>query len=263
MWNNAVWNDSSSIKIEMNRAQAIVKASLRQHLDLFDYLSEITTHPEVLPYLEKYEALKMRLTSKPLSTDLKIVLVGDQHISSHFIGKGAGIARCDFTEGIVFINANSWNSCIKHDDVFSEFLIFHEIAHCDLKRTHDDDGEENTLSFMDQFLITHSINQVINGPIKSCISIDALGIFREAVAEISGQVSLGRNYIEENLEKLYTELFSKNKFYDYDESHFYRGSHTQYTEVEDLSEFTTVVNNDLIAIKRKLQRLARDQQQNL
>ncbi len=147
---------------------------------------------------------------------------------------------------------------MKFDDVFSEFLIFHEIAHCDLKRVHNDDGGDNVLSFMDQFLIGHSLKQVINGPIELCESIDALDVFKK----MSDPASFNRDYIEDNFEELYTELFSKDKFYDYDESH-YEDDHTQYTEVEDLSEFTTVVNNDLIAIKQKLQRLARDQQQNL
>ncbi len=96
-------SNHNRIKIEIDRAQEIVKVLLRQHLDLFDYLSEITTHPELLPYLEKYKALKMRFTSKLLPTSLKIILVGNQHIPPHIIEKGAGVARCDFTEGIVLI----------------------------------------------------------------------------------------------------------------------------------------------------------------
>ena len=200
----------------------------------------------------------MRFTSRPLSPGLKIILAGDQHISPHFIGGGAGVAVCDFSGGIILINAKSWNSCIKHDDVFSEFLIFHEIAHCDLKRTHDDDGENNVLSFIDESLIAHSLNQVLTGPIKSCGStIDALNLFRR-MYENFDQPSFERNYVEDNFEQLYTELFSKDKFYDYDESHYDR-DHDSYTEVEDLGEFATVVNNDLIAIKQKLQRLVRDQ----
>ena len=250
--------NSNKVKIEINKAQAIVKASLRQHLDLFDHLSEITTNPELLPYLEKYKTLKMRFTSEPLSPDLKIILIGDQYISPHFIGGGAGIARCDFSEGIILINANSWNSCIKHDDVLSEFLVFHEIAHCDLKRFHDDDGENNVLSFMDQFLIENVLNQTLTGSIESCGSIDALNIFKER-EEWSDQPPVNRSYIEDNFEQLYTEIFSKDKFYRYDESH-YEEDHDRYTEVEDLSEFTDVVNNDLIAIKQKLQQLVQEQQ---
>ena len=139
-----IWKDrlrnSTKIKIEINQAQATVRDLLRQHLDIFDHLSEITTHPEFLPYLEKYKALKMKYTSKPLSPGLKITLAGNQYISPHFIGTGSGVARCDFSEGLVIINATSWNNCIKHDDIINEFLVFHEIAHCDLKRLHGDGG---------------------------------------------------------------------------------------------------------------------------
>ena len=263
------WNNSNArIKIEINEAQAIVKASLRQHLDLFDYLSDITTSFELLPYLEKYKALKVRFTGRIVQPYLRIILVGDQHIPPDFI-REVGVARCDFTEGIVLVNVNSWNSCIKHDDVFSEFLIFHEVVHCDLKRFHDD-GEENNLSFMNQFLTAHIFHQIVTGPIRSCRYIDPLGLFEKLFdKEMSDGLSFSRNYIEDNFEELYAETFSKDKFYDYDESHYEyepydgRHDHTLYMEVEDLSEFTTVVNNDLIAIKQKLQQLARDQQQNL
>ena len=251
-------DNHNKIKIEADRAQTIVRDSLRKHLDLFDHLSEITTSPELLPYLEKYEALKMRFISKSFSPGLKIILIGDQHISPDLIGGGSGIGRCDFTEGIVLINANTWNSCIRYDDVFSEFLIFHEVAHCDLKRIHND-GYWSLTSFVDDRLIEHSLLQVINGPIESCGSIDSSGIFREIFTAMSNQVSLSENYVESNLERLYIELFSQNKFYDYDRSHYVNKTHDDYTEAEDLSEFTAIVDSDLIAIKQKLQRLARDQ----
>ena len=262
------FQNNTRIKINIDRAEEIVKASLRQHQDLFEYLSEITTSSELLPYLEKYKALKMKFTSKPLSPGLKIILVEDQHIPPSFIGRGAGVGRCDYSEGIVLINANSWNSCIKHDDVLSEFLVFHEIAHCDLKRTHgdDDDGDgDGFLSFMDQFLTGNSLNQVLTGPIKnSCeSSIDALNVFREMWSSWPNELSFERGYIQDNLEQLYAELFSKDKFYNYDDLHYENNDHTEYRGVEDLSEFTTVVNNDIVAIKQKLQRLARDQRQNL
>ena len=253
-----ILKNNTKIKIETNEAQAIVRDLLRQHLDIFDHLSEITTETELLLYLEKYEALKMRFTSKPLSPGLKVILIGDQHISPHFIGTGSGLARCDFSEGIVLINVNSWNSCIRYDDVFSEFLIFHEIAHCDLKRRHND-GTSDLLSFMDNFLIEEILRQTLNGPIESCRStIDTLNLY---LYEYSDQ-SIDRSYIEDSFEQFYMELFSQDRFYDnYDG--WQHENHDDYTEVEDLSEFTTVVNNDLIAIKQKLQRLARDQQQNL
>ena len=247
-----ILKNNTKIKIETNEAQAIVRDLLRQHLDIFDHLSEIITNPKLLPYLEKYETLKMRSTSKPLSPGLKIIIVGDQHISPHLTG-GGGMARCDFSEGLVIINANSWNGCIKHDDILKEFLIFHEIAHCDLKRRHND-GIGDLLSFMDNFLIGEILKQTLNGPIESCRStIDTLNLY---LYEYSDQ-SIDRSYIEDNLEQLYTELFSQDRFYDnYDG--WQHENHDDYTEVADLSEFTTVVNNDLIAIKQKLQRLARD-----
>ena len=239
------------VKIEVNIARSIVRSVLRQHEDLFSYLKEIRTDVQFLPYLQKYKDLKIKFTSRPLSTNMKVILLGDEWIIPYMLYNGRGVGQCDYLEGMVLINVNIWNNCIKHDPLFSEFLIFHELAHCDLKRLHND-NDDNEFSFMNQSLMASFINQALKGPINACQLMDSLDVFNR-INRVENLTLFERSYIEENLERTYAELFSKDNSYDYDDSH--------YIEVEDLSGFTEFVNNDILTIKQRLQRLVQSQQQ--
>ena len=231
-----------NIKVNRNTAEAIVRSQLREHLDLFDYLTEIRTSSEFLPYLEKYQDLKMQLIKKDLSPGIKIILVGDEHLYPYWSHEGPAVAICDSLTGMVWINANNWNNCIKHDPLLAEFMIFHELAHCDLNRDHGDN--DNPLSFMDETLTVSLLHNLITRPMDSCRLMDP-----DNIIESGG---FDRGDIEQNLEQLYTEAFSKDKFYNDNEYN------CEFCE-EDSVNFTAIVSKEILHLKQKLQQLAQEQ----
>ena len=256
------------IKIEENAAKAIVKSLLREH-EVLEDLAEIRTSPELLPYLEKYRSLKVESTGRPIQPDIKIVFAGD--------GSQVG-GFCDFSSGLVFIQPII-GSCFQNDAYSTEFLIFHELTHCDLGRHHSDyydDAKDDNIdssgffSFMNLKLLDILSN-------NSCD--ERFSIEDDSQRHLLSNID--RNHVEANFGQLYAELFTKDQFYHDDGFHIRYYSYLSYSsftddyrseaesyaerdieeeraieEEKDLSEFTNIVRNDLLRYKQLFQQLA-------
>ena len=266
---NPLSEDIGMIKIEENAAKAIVKSLLREY-EVLEDLAEIRTSPELLPYLEKYRSLKIESTGRSIQPDIKIVFAGD--------GSQAG-GFCHFSSGLVLIQPIT-GSCFQNDAYSTEFLILHELTHCDLGRHHHDynyDAKDNNInpsgffSFMNLKLLDILSN-------NSCDE-------RFGIEDDSQQYLLpdfDRSHVEANFGQLYTELFSRDQFYHDEGFHIrnypyntldffddYRSKVESYVErkieeekvmeeVEDLGKFTNAVENDLLQYKQMLQQLIQE-----
>ena len=78
---------NETVKVEMNTAKEIVKSALRQH-NLLDDLAEIETSPELLPYLERYQSLKIRLTGRSAQPDIKMIFLEKEEMSERGVADG-------------------------------------------------------------------------------------------------------------------------------------------------------------------------------
>ena len=180
------------IKIEENTAKEIVKSLLRQH-NLLEDLAQVRTNPEFLPYLERYQALKLESTGRPMQPDITMILVRDERVTFYTAG------YCDFAAGgLIMINARYW-SCTQNDAHLRELFVFHQLAHCDLGRSHRDynnysyDFDDDFLSFMNFYLINL---------LDSCGQKDSMP-----------SPSFGRSYLEENFEQSFIQnCFQKISF---------------------------------------------------
>ncbi len=106
-----------------------------ESLDVFDRIAQLETDPEFLPYIEKYNTLKIQQTGQPINPHVKIVFSRStlRNLDYQYFNTTAFCSK--FTR-IIFIDRSSWNY---YSEIFREFLIFHELGHCDLNKDHTED----------------------------------------------------------------------------------------------------------------------------
>ena len=98
--------------------------------------------------LEKYSDLKRQFTGLP-NAAVKVlfsknpIALRDTNNNPTFLGSG----YCDFFTRTVFIDRNFWEH---YNSRLREAVLFHELAHCDLSRAHEDDNPD---SFMNLLLL--------------------------------------------------------------------------------------------------------------
>ena len=108
---------------------------VRDNLDVFSYIAKAQTDPTVLPYLEKYNALKMRYTGQPINSDVKVILSNNPLKNPPHDMSGVLAGWCDYFTRTVFLDRDFWNFH-KDNEKMREALLFHELGHCDLSRRH-------------------------------------------------------------------------------------------------------------------------------
>ena len=122
----------------------VVRLVRKEESYLFGKVASLTTDPEFLPFLERYEALKRRRVGEGLRPDVRVVFGRAEPGSAGY---------CFHLTRTVFIDVDWWRY-MRGRDRFKEGLVFHELGHCDLGRGHDSffsgmSGEDSYFSFMD------------------------------------------------------------------------------------------------------------------
>lgn len=98
---------------------------------------QLTVDEAFQPYFEAFEAAGV---ARGLSVDLAAAEIGavfSEELAAQTAGQCTG-----FSSGahIIYINPESWSG---RTGMEREFLIFHELGHCYLKRSHLDEADEN------------------------------------------------------------------------------------------------------------------------
>ena len=119
---------------------------VRENSDVFHYLAEANTDPRFLPYLEKYFDLKEKFTGQPINTDVTVIFSHNPLILTDHDKSISYSGMCDFFTNFVFIDPGFWDH-YNDNEKMKEAILFHEVGHCDLNRTHTWAG--NDFSFMD------------------------------------------------------------------------------------------------------------------
>ena len=123
---------------------------VRDNSDIFNYIANSSTDPAFIPLLEKYSDLKRQFTGLPINAAVKVLFsknptaLRDTNNNPTSLGSG----RCDFFTRTVFIDHNFWEHY--NNSRLREAVLFHELAHCDLSRRHEDDNPD---SFMNLLLL--------------------------------------------------------------------------------------------------------------
>ena len=114
-----------------------VTEMVREHSDVFNYIAEAQTDPEFLPYIEKYNTLKMRFIGQSINPNVKVLFAGNptKRTSHDVTFSFSGI--CDNFTRTVFLDRDFWDYHKNNEEV-RESLLFHELGHCDLMRKHLD-----------------------------------------------------------------------------------------------------------------------------
>ena len=151
--------------------QSLLAEYLSNHkfISLLEYLMNRSSSVDLLPYIREYESLK----GSPMRENVRIFFV-------RYLQERA-LCRYPF----IFIDIGGWQLFTENA---KKVLLFHELGHCDLMRRHE---SKETLSIMSEqnFLIDIAV-------FNSKTNIPEYGI---------GLTSR----VQENLDFLYEELFSK------------------------------------------------------
>ena len=129
---------------------------VENNLDVFGYIAEAQTDPTVLPYLEKYNALKMKYTGQPINANIKVILSNHLMKNTQHDRSMIFAGYCDSLTRTVFLDRGFWNFH-KDNEKMREALLYHELGHCDLNRKHSDGGgyeqRQPYFSFMNLHLL--------------------------------------------------------------------------------------------------------------
>lgn len=96
-----------SIAIDENAINDLVEWMI-EHSDVFDYLSEIQTDPEFLPYLERYNLLKIQYTGRPMNPEVRIVF--SSHPLKSTNNTMAFAANCEPLTQTIFVDRSFWHT---------------------------------------------------------------------------------------------------------------------------------------------------------
>ena len=203
-----------------------VTEMVRKHSDVFNYIAEAQTDLEILPYIEKYNTLKMRFTGQSINPNIKVLLVNNPMSETHYNESFSFSGICDEFTRTVFLERSFWNYH-KNNLQARESLLFHELGHCDLIRKHDDGfndvddvgARQPYFLFMDlNISAIFSFSEVFNRKMNRQCSQESMEryIRREGYPPANCHPSVELYYYEHILnsdlskvfEEMYRELFS-------------------------------------------------------
>ena len=105
----------------------------------------VQTHPEFLPYMERYLSVKEEIIGEgQLDHPVKILFYrSDSQVwrqVSRFLTERftiQGTATCILNSRHILVNYDAW---INLFEGMKELILFHELGHCDLRRDHEKEG---------------------------------------------------------------------------------------------------------------------------
>ena len=184
---------------------------VHENANIFNYLTDAETDPELLPYLEKYSKLKMQYKNQPINTDVKVLFSTNPLKSTDHLNNMEYSGYCSFFTRVVFIDRGFWEAH-KGNERVKESLLFHELGHCDLDRKHFRLHEDfssyieiGNYSFMNGDIVYSLLFDLINRDIFP--SNDIYNIYSQQIEE--AKEDLGQTFIQ-----MYQELFSKENTRD-------------------------------------------------
>ena len=191
---------SGAKNIDENIVNALTEI-VRDNSDIFNYIANSQTDPAFIPLLRKYSDLKQQFTGVPVNTNVRVLFSNNTTASKDINGKPdiIGAASCDFLTRTVFIDRDFWTY---YDERAREAVLFHELGHCDLSRTHEDNNPD---SFMNPLLLSGIFNP---DSIHYQKSRDSLGISEE-------EINSARRNLDRTFQIMTEELFSKGNTCQY------------------------------------------------
>ena len=178
---------------------------VRRHPDIFNYLAEVQTGPEFLPYIEKYANMKMKLTDQSINNDIKIIFSNNPLRASNYSETIVESTTCNLFTRTILVDRGSWN--YYQDEKLREALLSHEMGHCDLNRNHSRDMKNENFSFMDAGIIEF----LLLPNLPTITDLTNNGYFRGYYPshEIRANMMIeARSNLDHTFEIMYQELFS-------------------------------------------------------
>ena len=174
---------------------------VRDNSDIFNYIASSQTDPAFIPLLRKYSDLKQQFTGVPVNTNVRVLFSNNATASKDINNKQdiVGAGYCVFFTRTVFIDRDFW---AYYDERVREAVLFHELGHCDLSRTHEDNNPD---SFMNVLLLSRIFNP---DSLNYQESRDSLDISEEEIN--NARVNLDRTF-----QVMTEELFSKESTCQY------------------------------------------------
>ena len=108
---------------------------LRPHSDLlFNTIPQMQTDPEFEPYIKRYEALKAQYTGIHTSISTKVFLSASPLPVKDYESSLKKSAFCVLPLDIIIVDRDTWEH---YQDEVRQFILFHELGHCDLDQGHN------------------------------------------------------------------------------------------------------------------------------
>ena len=123
---------------------------------LFRRVAALETHPELRPFLARYDKLKRAALGEGVRADVRVVFSRNAMSKRPGEGEAPFFGWCEPLTRTVFIDRGPWEDVAGHA-LFRESVVFHELGHCDLDRGHDSSfaamaADDARLSIMDSFV---------------------------------------------------------------------------------------------------------------
>ena len=138
-WNRAIFQYLALYSIDPNYINDDIINDIRQFIDdnsdVFNRITQLETDSEFLPYIEKYNTLKIQHIGQPINPNIKVVFSRNSLRIFDYTYYEM-IAVCETLTDTIFMDRGSWNH---YPEIFREFLLFHELGHYDLNRPHTRD----------------------------------------------------------------------------------------------------------------------------
>ena len=184
---------------------------IKRHSDVFQYLADAQTATEVLPYLDEYNALKLKYTNRPLDPDVKVIFTNrplkrTPHDSSTY---NAGM--CEPMTRVILLDRDFWEYHNQNERL-KKSVLFHELGHCDLYRNHsnEEDNSEGPIdhthfSLMNDRGFFFSAKLLLPNPFLKSSHARAIRPLEEAYKNIFDA------NLDRVLEAMFEELFSEER----------------------------------------------------
>ena len=168
---------------------------IKQNSDVFNSMAELETDSEILPYLERYDILKLQFTGRSINPSIKIVFAHHPLSNGDYDKSIDSFGVCDYFTRSIFLDRGLWDH-YRENERLREAIVFHELGHCDLDRFDESAGP---ISFMTVFDI-------------QCLFS---GIVTESCDKFKNDRELSDSNFDQTLEAMNRELFSKENVKQY------------------------------------------------
>ena len=184
---------------------------IQRHSDVFQYLADAQTATEVLPYLDEYNALKLKYTNRPLDPDVKVIFTNHPLKTTPHDTTTNDAGICDPLTRVILLDRDFWEYHNQNERL-RKSVLFHELGHCDLYRNHsnEEDSAEGPIDHTNFSLMTNrgilfSATLLLSNPFLRSSHARAIRPLEEAYENIFDA------NLDRVLEAMFEELFSEEK----------------------------------------------------